>query len=144
MCRSQAPNFPKKLISRHNMQPNKREYEGRIYVEKTCIRKNACRIQNRIRIWNQLRSRIRIRKKSFRIHNTASKTQRFLSCHLYWISFLLLEVACAKTISISMQREQKKCREMQLLLKRPLNGATVMFLLFYHKHCPEQLNKHCM
>jgi hypothetical protein len=31
-----------------------------------------------------------------------------------------------------------------LNLKRPLYGATVMFLLFYHKHCPEQLNKHCM
>jgi hypothetical protein len=48
--------------------------------------------------------------------------------------------------SVSMQREQKKCREMQFMLllklKRPLYGATVMFLLFYHKHCPEQLNKH--
>ncbi len=45
------------------MQPNtlpRREYKGKIYVEN--IRKNSCRIQT------QLKSRIRIRKKSFRIH----------------------------------------------------------------------------
>jgi hypothetical protein len=36
------------------------------------LEKNSCRIKNRIRIRNQLKSRIRIRirKKSFRIHNT--------------------------------------------------------------------------
>ncbi len=63
---------PKKLISRHNEQPNtltRQEYKGKIYVKK--IRTNLCRIQDRIQIRNQLKSMIRIRKKLFRIHNTA-------------------------------------------------------------------------
>ncbi len=49
---------PKKLMSRHNEQPNT-----------ITIRKNLCRIRNRIRIrsWSQLTSRIRIGKKSLRI-----------------------------------------------------------------------------
>jgi hypothetical protein len=53
------------LISRHNMQSNiltGQEYKAKIYVKN--IRKNSCRIRN------QLKSRIRIRKKSFRIHKT--------------------------------------------------------------------------
>jgi hypothetical protein len=40
------------------MEPNtltRREYKGKIYVEN--IRKNSCRILNRIRIRNQLKSR---------------------------------------------------------------------------------------
>jgi hypothetical protein len=58
----------KKLISRHNDQPNtltRQEHKGKIYVKN--IRKNSCRIRN------QLKSTIRIliRKISFRIHNTA-------------------------------------------------------------------------
>jgi len=55
-------------------------------------RKNLCRIPNRIRIRNQLKSkvRIRIRKKSFRIHNTATLAfcfcvlQRFLPWLAVW------------------------------------------------------------
>ncbi len=65
---------PKKLISRHNEQPNtpaRQEYKGKIYVKN--IRQKSCRIRNRIRIRNQLKSRIRIRKKSFRINNTGIK-----------------------------------------------------------------------
>jgi hypothetical protein len=119
VCLSQAPNSPKKLISRHNMQPNKREYEGRIYVENTCIRINACRIQNRIRIRNQLKSRIRIRQKSFRIHNTASRTQRFLNCHLYYIYSLLLEVASAKIISINATWTEEMPRNAIIVKKTP-------------------------
>ncbi len=38
----------------------RREYKGKIYVKN--IRKKSCRIRNRIRIWNQLKSRIRVRK----------------------------------------------------------------------------------
>jgi hypothetical protein len=41
------------------------------------IRKNSCLIRNRIRIRNQLKRRIRIRKKPFRIHITAN-----ISLHL--------------------------------------------------------------
>jgi hypothetical protein len=72
-------NGPKKPISCHNIQRNRlarREYRGKIYVKN--IRKNSCMILNRIRIRirNQLESRIRIRiwirKKSFLIHNTIS------------------------------------------------------------------------
>jgi hypothetical protein len=50
------------------IQPNsltRREYNGKFYVKN--FRKNSCRIRNRIK--NQLKSMIRIRKKSFRIHN---------------------------------------------------------------------------
>ncbi len=45
------------------MQPNtltRREYKDKIYVKN--IKKNSCRIRNRIRFRNQLKSRIRIRK----------------------------------------------------------------------------------
>ncbi len=53
------------------MQPNtltRWEYEGIIYDKN--IRKKSCRILNRIRIRirNPQKSRIRIRKNSFRIH----------------------------------------------------------------------------
>jgi hypothetical protein len=68
-------NVPKKLISRHNMQTNtltKWEYKGKIYFKN--IRRNSCRILNRIGIQNQLKSRILIRTKLFRIHNTAYNT----------------------------------------------------------------------
>ncbi len=47
------------------MQPGtitRREYKGKIYVKKT----NSCMIQNNLKS----RFQIRIRKKSFRIHNT--------------------------------------------------------------------------
>jgi hypothetical protein len=54
---------PKKLISRHNEQPNtfkRQEYKGKIYIQH--IRKNVFRIRNKIRIRNQLKCRILIRK----------------------------------------------------------------------------------
>jgi hypothetical protein len=59
------------LVSRNNKQPStytRREYEGKTYVKN--IRKNSCRIQN------QLKSRIRIRKKSFRINNTVPEQEK--------------------------------------------------------------------
>jgi hypothetical protein len=49
--------FPKKLISRHNKQPNtltRQEYKGKTYVKIN---------RNRIRILNQLKSRFKLRKK---------------------------------------------------------------------------------
>jgi hypothetical protein len=59
------------LISRQNEQPytlTGQEYKSKNYGKN--IRTNLCRIRNRIRIRNQLKSRIRIRKKnSFQIHN---------------------------------------------------------------------------
>jgi hypothetical protein len=61
----QQKKFRNKLISHHNMQPNtltRREYKDKIYVKN--ITKKSCRIRN------QLKSMIRIRKKSFQIHDT--------------------------------------------------------------------------
>jgi hypothetical protein len=45
-----------------HLQLKRRGYKGKIHVKN--IRKNKCKIRN------YLKSRIRIRKKSFRIHNT--------------------------------------------------------------------------
>ncbi len=75
-----------KFLSRHNMQPNtltRREYRDKIIIK--TVRKKSCRILKRIR--NQLKSRIRmrIRKKSFQIHNTVFKNQKgivFFYCFL--------------------------------------------------------------
>ncbi len=62
--------FQRKLISRHNMQPKtlaRREYRGKINVKNSRIR-------------NQLKSRIRIRKKSFWIHNTCVMMNQIFHC----------------------------------------------------------------
>ncbi len=57
-------NFPKKLISRHNEQPNpltRQEYKGKIYVKN--IRK----------IYVGSETNWKVEPESFRIHNTAAR-----------------------------------------------------------------------
>ncbi len=67
-------------ISRHIKQPNsltRQEYKGEIYI-KNIIFLNPCRIRN------QLKSRIRIRKKSSRIHNTEKKDKQNFRRGIKW------------------------------------------------------------
>ncbi len=79
------------------MQPNtitRREYNGKFYMYVKNFRKNSYRIRNRIQ--NQLKSRMWIRKKSFRIHNTDTRYRtgigtRYtnLAC-LHWSCFIYI------------------------------------------------------
>jgi len=60
------------------MQPYKLTRRTKVKIYAKNIRKNPCRIL--IQIWNQPTSRIRIRKKSFRIHKTAqTQNEKWIS-----------------------------------------------------------------